>query len=403
MENGENRRRFRIEPVLGVAALLLLLVGCFVVLRPFFSALLWAIILTYSLGPLQRKFTQWLGGSRTWAACLVTLTMTVVLLGPIVAIGVSLAQDGRNLAVAGRTWLMEAPEQAPPWLAGIPVVGGQLETYWVDFAEDRDRWMEQLDKEVAPAPRQMVLPDPPPSGVAVDEVAKRAPSPHVVLVLGQLLSWARTGLVATGVAVGQGVTQVVVSAFLTFFLLRDAPLLAGRLRVVVDRLAGWRGRHLIEVAGDTVRGVIYGVLGTALVQALLAGLGFWLAGVPAAVLLGVLTFVVAVIPFGPPIIWVPAALWLFAQSAPGWGIFMILWGALVISSVDNILRPFLISQGTNLPFVLIFCGVIGGLFAFGLVGVFLGPTLLAVAFRLVDEWSSRSSPLDVEKQAGGGI
>jgi predicted PurR-regulated permease PerM len=396
MESEGNHRRLRIEPVLGGAALLLLLVGCVFVLRPFFSALVWAMILTYTLGPLQRIFTRWLRGSRTLAACLVTLTMTVVLLGPVVAIGVRLAQDGRNLAVAGRTWLIEAPDQAPPWVGAVPLVGGLLEDYWEDFAEDRDRWIEQLDKEVTPAPQQMrrmVLPDPASPG---EEVAKRPPSPHVVVVLGQFFSWARTGLVALGVAVGQGVTQVVVSAFLTFFLLRDAPLLAERLGVAVDRLAGWRGRHLIEVAGDTVRGVIYGVLGTALVQALLAGLGFWVAGVPGAVLLGVLTFFVAVIPFGPPIIWVPAALWLFAQSSPGWGIFMVLWGGLVISSVDNILRPFLISQGTNLPFVLIFCGVIGGILAFGLVGVFLGPTLLAVAFRLVDEWSSMPSPRDAE-------
>jgi predicted PurR-regulated permease PerM len=134
--------------------------------------------------------------------------------------------------------------------------------------------------------------------------------------------------------------------------------------------------------------VIYGILGTAIAQALVAGFGFWLAGVPGAVLLSVLTFFFAVVPFGPPLIWVPASLWLFAQNETGWGIFMVVWGLLGISSVDNILRPYLISQGSKMPFALIFCGVIGGALGFGLVGVFLGPTLLAVAFRLVDEWSS---------------
>lgn len=401
METEGNHRRFKIEPLLGGAALLLLLAGCFWVLRPFMSALMWAMVLAYALHPLQRTFTRWFRGSRTWAACLVTLTMMLVLAGPVVLVGVSLAQDARDIAAGTRNWFMNAPEQAPPWIKGVPLVGDQFGTYWENFAEDRDRWMEQLDKEVAPA-----LQSPAAGGerrqpvVAPVDPPLRPASPHVVVLLGQFLTWARGGLIALGLAVGQGVTQVLVSGFLAFFLLRDAPLLAERLGVAVHRLAGSRGQHLIEVAGDTVRGVIFGVLGTALAQALLAGFGFWLAGVPGAVLLGVLTFFVAVIPFGPPVVWVPAALWLFAQSSPGWGIFMILWGALAISSVDNILRPFLISQGSNMPFVLIFCGVIGGIFAFGLVGVFLGPTLLAVAFRLVEEWTASPSPLALEEPPG---
>ena len=167
--------------------------------------------------------------------------------------------------------------------------------------------------------------------------------------------------------------------------------------VVVERLAGGRGQHLIKVAGDTVRGVIYGILGTAIAQALVAGLGFWIAGVPGAVLLAVLTFFFAVLPFGPPLIWLPASLWLFAQNQPGYGVFMLLWGFLGISSVDNFLRPYLISQGNKMPFALIFCGVIGGALAFGLVGVFMGPTLLAVTFRLIEEWSSHQA----EPVAGG--
>jgi predicted PurR-regulated permease PerM len=126
--------------------------------------------------------------------------------------------------------------------------------------------------------------------------------------------------------------------------------------------------------------------------------------VPGAVLLSVLTFFFAVIPFGPPMIWVPATLWLFAQDKPGFGIFLALWGLLGISSVDNFLRPYLISQGSKMPFILIFCGVIGGALAFGLVGVFLGPTLLAVGFRLIEEWSSEPAELEpgliVENSSG---
>jgi len=402
MASEETNTRFKLEPLLGGLALLLLLVGCFSVLRPFMTALLWAMILTYSLHPLQRSFTRWFRGSRTLAACFVTLTLTILLAGPIVLIGLSLAQDGKDLTEATRKWFMAAPDQAPAWVAQTPLVGKELAVYWSNFADDRSRLMEQLDKAVKAPPLRpklvvesdtgLIVQDAPPPLEELDakvaDEKKQATTPHVVVLLGRFLVWARTGLIAVGIAVGQGITQVLLSAFLAFFLLRDASVLGDRLSIAVERLAGGRGRHLLKVAGDTVRGVIYGILGTAIAQALVAGLGFWIAGVPGAVLLSVLTFFFAVIPFGPPIIWIPASLWLFTQDKPGLGIFLLLWGLLGISSVDNFLRPYLISQGSKMPFILIFCGVIGGALAFGLVGVFLGPTLLAVGFRLIEEWSS---------------
>lgn len=405
------------QPLLGWAALLLLLVGSFFVLKPFLTALTWAIILTYSLHPLQRVFTRWFRGSRTLAACLVTLTVTVVFTGPVVLIGVSIAQDGKDLAVATRNWFMAAPEQAPAWLRGMPVVGDELDGYWTGFAQERKRWMDQLDEALkTPPPRPkivvetdkgLMLREAPPAQRESDaetagERAAADESPHIVVLLGKGLLWARKGLITAGIAVGQGVTQVLLSAFLAFFLLRDAPELSQRLAVAVERLAGQRGRHLIMVAGNTVRGVIYGILGTAIAQAVVAGLGFWIAGVPGAVLLAVLTFFFAVVPFGPPLIWVPAALWLFAQDQTGWGIFMLIWGLLAISSVDNVLRPLIISQGSKMPFALIFCGVIGGALAFGLVGVFIGPTLLAVCFRLIAEWSAGNYPA-VDESTPEGI
>ncbi len=405
----EPTKRFKVEPLLGGIALLLLLIGCFFVLKPFMTALLWAAILAYSLHPMQRRFTGWFRGSRTLAACFVTLTMTIMLVGPIVLIGFSIAQDSKDLAQATRNWFMAAPEVAPPWVEKFPVIGTDMAGYWAKFAEDRKPMMEQLDKEVKTVPLRpkivvnedgSVLQEPPtvPAGdvdlTLTEEEKKPKPSNFVVL-LGQFLGRAWSSLLTITLAVGQGVTQILLSGFLAFFLLRDAPVLSERLAIAADRLAGQRGKHLIKVAGDTVRGVIYGILGTAIAQALVAGLGFWIAGVPGVVLLSVLTFFFAVVPFGPPMIWLPASLWLFAQDKPGLGIFMLLWGGLGISSVDNILRPYLISQGSKMPFVLIFCGVIGGALAFGLVGVFLGPTLLAVAFRLIEEWSSKPPDLEV--------
>ncbi len=412
MQSPVTRKFWRTEPFLGGLALLLLLLGCFFVLQPFLTALVWAIILAYSLHPMQRTFTRWFRGRRTLAACLVSLTVTVLFAGPVVLIGMSLAQDGKDLALATRDWFMAMPDEPPAWVNKTPVFSEDINTYWKGFAEDRKRWMEQLDKEViAPPPRAQIVvetangpmvrepapPLKPVSGEEAENGARKNPSSHMVVLLGSFLTWARSGLLMGGKVVLQGVSQVVISAFLAFFLLRDAPELSRRLEVSVERLAGDRGRHLIKVAGNTVRGVIYGILGTAIVQALVAGFGFWIAGVPGVVLLSVLTFLLAVVPFGPPLIWIPAAMWLFAQGRPGYGLFMLLYGLLAISSVDNFLRPYLISQGNKMPFALVFCGVIGGALAFGLVGVFLGPTLLAVAFRLVDEWSAIRPGSDEDK------
>lgn len=416
MKEEEPRRVMgKIEPLLGGAALFLLLLGCAYVLKPFLSALMWAIILSYALYPLQRLFTRWFRGSRTLAAIFVTLTVTVILAGPVVLVGVRLAKDGKDLAMATRNWLTSATTVPPAWLSRAPIVGDELAGYWTGFAEDKNRWLEQLDKEVKNPPRAVVVTGlvdeeglAPENQAIVEGVAaenqskeewKAEERSQLVAMLGRFLGRAYEWLLTAGLVVGQGLAQVLISAFLAFFLLRDSVTLSDRLRVAVERLAGERGRRLIQVAGATVRGVIYGILGTAVAQALVAWAGFWFAGVPGAVLLSVLTFFFAVVPFGPPLIWLPAAFWLFANDKPGMGVFMLLWGGLAISTVDNILRPFLISQGSKMPFALIFCGVIGGALAFGLVGVFLGPTLLAVAYRLIDEWSAVNPNIPLEEPA----
>jgi predicted PurR-regulated permease PerM len=292
----------------------------------------------------------------------------------------------------------------------MPIIGEEITAYWTVFSNDRNRLMEDLEKASAESrrsapqdelegkledeleqPREDIpIPDVEADALA-DEKEKEAKetSDKLVALLGRFLGVAQKALVTAGLAVGQGVTQVILSAFLAFFFLRDETALSERLKVGVERLAGTRGKHLLMVAGDSVSGVVYGILGTAFIQSIIAVIGLTIAGVPGAVFLGVMTFFLAVIlPFGPPIVWIPASIWLFAQGQPGWGIFMALWGLLAISSVDNVVRPLIISQGTKMPFVLIFCGVIGGALAFGLVGLFLGPTMLAVAYRLIDEWSS---------------
>ncbi|MBB4227098.1 putative PurR-regulated permease PerM [Rhizobium mongolense] len=150
--------------------------------------------------------------------------------------------------------------------------------------------------------------------------------------------------------------------------------------------------------GATVKGVIYGLIATALAQALLAGLGFWIAGVPQALLLGFLTFVLSFVPVGPPLVWGSVALWFLVQGAVWWSIFIAAWGLLLVSSIDNLIRPYVLGKTNTLPVLLGLFGLLGGVIAFGFIGIFLGPTLLAVAYSLFREWTmaeveERSHPL----------
>lgn len=337
----------RLEQNLGWIALLLLLIGCLLVLRPFASALLWAVVLCISSWPLYQRLLKLLRGRRNWAALFMALGMILVMLLPFLVVGVTLADNVQELTSAAQTWL-GATHGSPAWLEKVPVVGPPAAERWQTLATDSAKLLEVTKRFIEPV---------------------------------------ATGLLVGGMAIGSGLFQLALSIFIAFFLFRDGLALGERLTTAIQRIGGERGTHLLEVASNTVRGVVYGILGTGLVQALMAGIGFFIAGVPGAALLALLTFFLSVVPVGPPLVWLPAAFWLFHQSSTGWGIFMLAWGV-VVSSVDNVVKPWLISQGSDLPFILIFFGVLGGALMFGFIGVFIGPTLLAVGYRLVGEWAT---------------
>jgi len=342
----------RLERVLGLSALGLLLLGCLVVLRPFITSLLWAVILSFSTWPLYRRLASLLGGRRLFAPFAMTLLIALVLLLPFVVAGFALAEDVKALAGATLAWIQEGPPGPPEWVRSIPLAGDPVADYWAELVADSARLRQTL-------------------AGCVEPVSK----------------W----LLSIGANLGRGLIELGLSVLIVFFLSRDGLGAGERLEAVVDRLAGSRGRLLLDAARRTARGVGSGILGTALVQAAVAGVGVLIAGVPGPFLLALLTFFFsAVIPFGPPLVWVPAAIWLFHRGAAGWGLFMLVWG-IGVSSVDNFVRPLLICQGTDLPFLFVFLGVLGGMLAFGFIGVFIGPTLLAVGYRLLKEWAAVSA------------
>ncbi len=174
---------------------------------------------------------------------------------------------------------------------------------------------------------------------------------------------------------------------MAFFFYRDGEEAGRMVRDGMARVAGTQqGSAVIQTAHSAVKGVVYGLIGTALAQAIVALVGFLIAGVPGAVALSALTFVLSFIPMGPAILWGGAAAWLYSKDEIGWAIFMLAYGFLVISSVDNIIKPILMSRAGNLSMLLVVLGVFGGAVAFGFIGIFVGPTLLAVGWSLLNAW-----------------
>jgi predicted PurR-regulated permease PerM len=174
---------------------------------------------------------------------------------------------------------------------------------------------------------------------------------------------------------------------MAFFFYRDGEEVARMVRDGMARLAGWeQGEAVVDTAQSAIRGVVYGLIGTALAQATVAFAGFLIAGVPGAMALAALTFVLSFIPMGPAILWGGAAAWLYSKDETGWAVFMVAYGALVISSVDNFIKPILMSRAGNLSMLLVVLGVFGGVVAFGFIGIFVGPALLAVAWGLLNAW-----------------
>jgi predicted PurR-regulated permease PerM len=338
----------RADRMIGMATIVVLVLGCLVVLAPFVTALLIAVILTYSTWPLYIHLRNAVRGRGTLAAALMTLAACLILLAPFVFVALSLADSATELVEAVRKAFEHGPPAPPAWITGLPLVGETLGNYWTHLPDDGGRLLEDLKGLVSPA---------------------------------------RSVIVTGGGILFAGLLQLSLAVLVAFFLYRDGEAAAARVKRITGRIGGARGRHLLDVAGSTVISVVYGVLGTALAQGVVAGIGFLIAGVPGAALLGLATFFLSVVPIGPPMIWIPAAIWLYVQGSTGWAIFMFLWGLLVVSLVDNVLKPMIISHGSNLPFMLVLLGVLGGAAAFGFVGIFLGPTLLAVGYRIVNEWA----------------
>ena len=340
------------DRLLAQILLLGLLAACLWVLAPFASALFWAAVLAFASWPVMRLLTRWLNGNATLAAGLLTFSWMVLVAVPLVWLGFNIADQIRDANALLHDLQVEGLPPAPEWLGELPLIGDSLVNFW-NTVDER--------------------------GTAL--IASIRP------YIGQVANW----LLVRSARIGGGMLELALSLVLVFFFYRDGPRLSAFVHSLLHRLIGDRADHYLELVAGTVQRVVNGVIGTAAAQAILAYIGFLIAGIPGALVLGLLTFACSFI-MVPPLIWGPAVAWLAWQGDYGMAVFLGIWGMFVISGVDNVLKPYLISRGGNLPLVVVLLGVFGGILAFGFMGLFLGPTLLAVAYSLLGDWLIKEVP-----------
>ncbi|MDP1606130.1 MAG: AI-2E family transporter [Rhodocyclaceae bacterium] len=338
-----------VRATIRIALVALILIGAFWVLSPFLAALMFAAILCLSTWPLFAWVETRVKGRTTLAALLTTLILAVAVLLPMAYLAATVADGVAQLLTLLRPWFESSDHAPPPWLAGLPLVGEPLDTYWRKLAGSQAE-LTNLGK--------------------------------------QLFEPSRKLLTSAAALIGQGLLQLTLVVFIAFFFYRDGRALTAHLAHLTEKVGGELGARMLVLARSTIMGVMIGIVGTAAAQALLALIGFLIAGVPAPLLLAGAVFFLSMVPVGPPLIWGGAAWWLYSQGETGMAIFMLIWGVAVISSVDNFLKPILISRTASLPILLIALGVFGGVLAFGFVGIFLGPVILALALTLISNWSA---------------
>ena len=317
------------------------------VLRPFLAATVWATMIVVSTWPLFKSLELRLGNRRLLAIILMSLGMLLLLILPLWLAVDTISGHSAQLTAAGKALAENGLPLPPDWVVGLPVVGEKLAATWTRLAAAGT------------------------AGVMAEIMPYAADTGKWVLAQvgglgGMLIQFL---LVVTIAAIFYAGGESAARMVLRF----------GR------RLAGERGEHSIILAGQAIRGVALGVGGTAIVQTVLGGLGLAVVGVPFASLLSALMLMFCIAQIGPMLVLLPAVGWMYWTGDTGWATALLVW-SLIVGTLDNFLRPMLIKRGADLPLLLIFAGVIGGMLSFGLIGIFVGPVALAVTYTLLLAW-----------------
>lgn len=339
--------------VMSLLTLLGLIVGCLWVLQPFLAPLVWAAMIAVATWPLMLSLEHRLGGRRGLAVTGMLLALLLLFFVPLILAFLTLASHADEALEWLRSFTPATLAEPPAWVASLPYFGSKLVQLW---------------KEAVAAG----------SGGLLTKLSPYAGS------------FARNLLREVG-ALGAVGLQFLITVGICGVLYAQGETAANALLRFARRLAGERGERAVKLAGMSVRGVALGVVITAVAQALLGGLGLWVADVPGMGLLTAVMFLLAIAQIGPLPVLLGCVGWLFWKDQTGWAVGLLVWSGLV-GTIDNVLRPWLIRKGADLPLLLIFAGVVGGLVAFGLIGIFIGPVILAVSYTLLGSWLDEEDP-----------
>ncbi|MBI3621754.1 MAG: AI-2E family transporter YdiK [Nitrospirae bacterium] len=341
------RQQDLVRTVLAVLFLGLLIGFSLWILRPFLIASIWAVMIVVATWPLMTAAQKRLRGKRSWAVAVMTVTLFLLLILPFIAVVGTLVTYAGQMAEWVKSLGDFTPPPAPDWLISLPLVGEAIGRGW-----------EQVTTQ------------------GVGELARKG-APYAAV----LVKWFASRVGDLGVVFVESLIAVLVSAVL---YVRGERVAEQALRFG-RRLAGSNGENAVRLAARAIRGVALGVVVTALVQAVIGGIGLAVAGVPFAIVLTAVMFIFSIAQVGAVPVLIPAVIWLYWSGSAGWGTFLLIV-TVVVGMLDNFLRPVLITRGADLPLLLVFSGVVGGLIAFGLIGIFVGPVVLAVAYTLLGAW-----------------
>ncbi|HEX5632811.1 MAG TPA: AI-2E family transporter YdiK, partial [Gemmatimonadales bacterium] len=336
-----------IRRILAVLVVLLLAFASLWILLPFLPAIIWAATIVVATWPLLERVQSRVGGRRWLATTIMSLIMLLLFFVPVGLAVTTVVDHAGDAAELGRDIATNGLPDPPAWVAGLPVVGGRVDAKWREFG---------------------ALPP--------DELMSRI-APRLRDVSAWMLAKAGGLLLLT--------VQFVLTVVVTALLYANGEYAAAQCLAVARRLGGERGEELMRLAGRSVRGVALGVVVTALAQALVAGIALAATGIPAAAILTVAVFFLCLAQVGPILVMAPAVAWLYWSKHPTAGTVLLV-AMLVVATMDGFLRPVLIKRGANLPLVLVFSGVIGGMLTFGIIGIFVGPVMLAVGWTLLEAW-----------------
>lgn len=335
-------------PWLALAGLLIL---AFIVITPFIVPLLWASILCFVSWPAANRLRIWCNNRDTLAAFIASSLAAITLFLPLIWLAWLAQQELTNAYPALQAFLAD-PLQIPAFIKNLPWLGDWL-----------NNWLAQHSA-------LMTQPD------SISAAIKTWVSSHT------------SDIQSLAGGVGKNLVKMLFVVIILFFFYRDGARILQQIKYVLARFIGPQAHDYLHAAGTTTRAVVYGVLLTAAIQGMVAGFGYWVAGISSPVIFGIVTAMLALIPFCTPLAWGSAGLWLLMQDNAAEAIGIWIWGAVVVSQLDNILRPIFISSVSAIPFLLVLFGVLGGLLAFGLVGLFLGPVILTVVWSVWREWTA---------------